>query len=111
MYIFGITALLGLAVMAVAVLIERYVNVVAELWALLLVVLGIIAAWLADFSMFASWHVPVRANWIGILLTGLAIAGFAHAFYLLGGVVRNYVRKMGDEAESLEKEKGIRRVA
>jgi uncharacterized membrane protein len=111
MYIFAITVLLGLAVTAVGLIVARFATMATELWALLLIGLGVGAAWLADFSMFTGWDVPVRQNWIGITLTGLAVAGFAEAWFVVLRTLKGLQRKYNDEAASFEKEKGLRRVA
>lgn len=114
MYVFGIAVLLGLAVVAVALIIERFARfgaMATELWALLLVALGVGTAWLADFSLFTAWQIPVREDWIGIILTGIALAGIAQVWYVTGSLVKVMQRKFLDEAESMEKEKGLRRVA
>ncbi|HEU5161027.1 MAG TPA: hypothetical protein VFU43_28780 [Streptosporangiaceae bacterium] len=111
MYIFAIAVLLGLAVTAVSLLIARFISMATELWALLLIALGVGAAWLADFSMFTGWDIPVRENWIGITMTGLVLAGFAEAWYVVLRLLRGLERKYNDEAAFLEREKGLRRVA
>jgi hypothetical protein len=111
MYIFAIVVLLGLAVTAVSLLISRFVLMATELWALLVIALGVGVAWLADFNMFTAWNVGVRTDWIGITLTGLAVAGFGAAWYVVLRLFRGLERKFNDEAASFEKEKGLRRVA
>ena len=113
MYVFAIAALLGLGILALAMIIERYVMSPEQrpAWMVLLVGLGIGAAWLADFNIWDLWGVTVRQDWIGVTLTGLALAGLAMAWHealrLLGGLER----KLNDEAATLEKAEGLRRVA
>ena len=75
---FAVAALQGLAIMAVALIAERYLTLVQEFWAIVLVALGIGAAWLADFNIFSPWGIGVRYEWVGILMTGVALAGIAH---------------------------------
>jgi uncharacterized membrane protein len=111
MYIFAIVVLLGLAVTGVSMIMARFVSMATELWALLLIALGVGAAWLADFSMFTAWGVPVREDWIGITMTGLAVGGFAAAWYVVLRLFKGLERKYNDEAASFEREKGLRRVA
>jgi len=111
MYIFAITVLLGLAVTAVGLIIARFIFMATELWALLLLALGVGATWLAGFSMFTGWGIPVRQDWIGITLTGLAVAGFAEAWFVVLRLFKGLHRKYNDEAASFEMEKGLRRVA
>jgi hypothetical protein len=111
MYVFAVAALLGLAIMAVAVMAERYLTIVQELFAIVLVGLGIGAAFLADFSVFSLWGIGVRYQWVGTLLTGLALAGIGQVWHVLFGLFTGLLRKYNDEAETIEKSQGLRRVA
>jgi hypothetical protein len=113
MYPFAIMALLSLGVVAVALLAERMIPLLrgTGLWALILGLLGVGAAWLVDFNLFALWGVPVRATWIGVTITGVALAGFAHIWYGTLSMFRELGRKYRDEAATIEKEEGLRRVA
>ncbi|HZD01695.1 MAG TPA: hypothetical protein VFA46_16325 [Actinomycetes bacterium] len=111
MYVFAVAALLGLAVMAVAMIAERYLSLVQEFWALVVVALGIGVAWLADFNLFGLWAIGVRYEWVGILLTGVALAGIAHVWHGFLGLFTGLIRKYNDEAETIEKSQGLRRVA
>jgi protein-S-isoprenylcysteine O-methyltransferase Ste14 len=106
MYVFAIAALLGLGVMALAHCARRYLEQAPEYRSLTVVIFGLLGAWLADFDVFARWGVPVRKHWIGVVLTGLAIAGLAHAWHELLGVFSGLVRKTNDEAEALELTQG-----
>ena len=58
MYAFGIAVLLGLAVMAVAAIGERYLLRTNEFRAAVLVALGIAAAWATGFNLWALWASP-----------------------------------------------------
>jgi len=60
MYGFGMVVLVGLATVGVGAVAYRYLSVARELWALLIVLLGIGAAWLVDFDLFAVWGLAVR---------------------------------------------------
>lgn len=111
MYVFAIAALLALGAFALAMFADRFVSLAHELWAIVLVGLGIGAAWLADFNVFDLWGITVREPWIGVTLTGLMIGGLALVYRSLGHLARVYTRKVGDEAETIEKEKNLRRVA
>jgi hypothetical protein len=111
MYVFAVAALLGLGVMAVAMIVERYLTIVQEFFAFVVAVLGIGAAWLADFNIFSLWGIGVRYEWVGIALTGLALAGIAQVWHVVLGVFTGLGRRYNDEAESIEKSQGLRRVA
>ncbi len=111
MYAFAIVALLGLGLLAVVKIFGRFVAVAPELQALVLVALGIGGAWLLNVSLFTAWAIPVRANWIGITLTGLIVAGAAYFWGAILDFFGGMYRKTADEAETLEKEHGLRRIA
>jgi len=111
MYVFATILLLGLAVWAVAMIVERWLSIAPEIWAIVLVALGVGAAWLADFDLFAMWGLPVRAAWIGTTLSGLAIAGLAYVWREVMGVLAGLLRKYHDEAAEMETQHGLRRVA
>ncbi len=111
MYAFATMALLGLGVLAVTKMFTRYVSFASELQAFLMVLLGIGAAWLVNVSLFTSWGIDVRANWIGITLTGLVIAGAAYFWGAILDFFGGLSRKAVDEAETIEKSQGLRRVA
>jgi len=113
MYIFAIAALLGLGILALAMIAERYVlsSEHREWWVALLVALGIVTAWITDFNMWGLWGVAVRADWIGVTLTGLALAGLATAWHEVLRLLSGLERKLRDEAATLEKAEGLRQVA
>jgi len=111
MYAFAVVALLGLAVLAVAKLADRYLSLAAEAWAFIMLGLGVGAAWLVNFNLFATWGLTVRNAAIGVTLTGLAIGGVAYFWRevldFFGGLYRKYT----NQAASLEKSENLRRVA
>lgn len=111
MYIFAVALLLGLGVMALAAVADRFLSVFHELWAVAVVAIGIGLAWLANFNMWAQWGLEIRAAWIGVTLTGLALAGIAYFWRETLGLVGAMFRKLSDEAEELERTHGLRRVA
>ena len=111
MYAFAIMALLGLGVLAVAKMFTRYLSFASELQALLLIALGIGGAWLVDLSMFTAWGIPARWTWVGVTLTGLVIAGAAYFWGAILDFFGGLSRKAVDEAETIEKSQGLRRVA
>ena len=68
-------------------------------------------AFLADFSLFTLWGVGVRYEWVGTLLTGVALAGIGQVWHVLLGLFAGLLRKYNDEAETIEKSQQLRRVA
>ena len=111
MYVFGILALLGVGAFAVAAFADRYLSMAHEFWAMTSVALGVGLAWLADFNMFTMWHLTVRADWIGVTLSGLAVGAIAFASYGVAHLTAAFARKVTDEAVTIEKDTSLRRVA
>ena len=111
MYVFGLMALLGLAVLGVAGIVNRYLSLAAEAWAFMLVALGVGAAWLINLNLFAAWGIGVRNAAIGVTVTGLMIAGMGYFFREVLGVFRGVTRKVTDQAVTMEKTGHLRRVA
>lgn len=111
MYAFGMIALLGLAILAVGAVGYRYLALAREYWAVLLVGLGIGAAWLANFDLFGVWGLAVRNHGIAVTLTGLAIAGSGYFWRIVLEFFAGLSRKFTDQARSMEKTENLRRVA
>jgi drug/metabolite transporter (DMT)-like permease len=111
MYTFGIAVMLGLAVFAVAMFADRYLSLAQEYWAVVLVGLGVGVAWLVDFNLWREWGMEARRPWIGVTLTGLMLGGLGLGFRGVAHLLSSFTRKVADEAESIEKEKNLRRVA
>lgn len=106
---FAILVLFGLGVMAVAVLFERTLSLGRDLWALLVLGIGIGLAWVARLDMWAAWDETIRTEWLGITFTGVALAGIAHFWHEILGLFWGLSRKYHDEAQTMEKAEGIRR--
>jgi hypothetical protein len=104
-------ALLGLGVLAVATVADRYLSLASEVWAVILVGLGIGVAWLVSFNMFAHFGFAARNNAIGITITGVIIAGAAYFWRDILGFFRGLSRKHTDQAATMEKSEHLRRVA
>jgi hypothetical protein len=111
MTVFGVVALLGLAVLVAGKVAYRYLSFAPEFWAAAFVVLGVGATWLADFDLFAAWSLPIRAHAVGLVLTGFMVAGAALFWREVLGFFGGLARKLTDEAQSLEKSQGLRSVA
>ena len=111
MYAFGMMALMGLAVLAVAKIADRYGSLAAEVWASVLVVLGVGAAWLINLNLFAAWGIPVRNSQIAVTITGLLVAGAAYFWRPVLEFFAGLSRKFTDQAVTMEKTEHLRRVA
>lgn len=110
MYFFAVFLLLSLGVMALAMLGERGYRQLREARSFVAVAWGVGLAWLADFNMWAGWQVPVRYEWVGVTLTGLALGGAALLSYAAFSFLMGLHRKFDDQAEEIEKSH-LRKVA
>ena len=111
MYAFGMMALLGLAILVVAKIGNRYLRQVPGAWAATLVALGVGAAWLMNLNLFSMWSIPVRNSEIAVTVTGILIAGFGYLWRETLGVLGGLYRKYTDQARTIEKNESLRRVA
>lgn len=111
MYVFAIAALLGLGAFGLATFAHRYLSMAREAWAMVLVALGVSAAWLVDFNVFRLWSIDAREGWIGVTLSGLMIGGLGLACRGIAHLAEVLIRMIEDEAETIEKDNGLRRVA
>jgi drug/metabolite transporter (DMT)-like permease len=107
MYVFGIAVLFALGVMCVARCVERPLQGLRErvplsLYPLVEVALGIGLAWAVHFDLWSLWHIPMRADWIAVTLTGVALGGIAHFFTEVLAMFTGLGRKLQDEAEIIE---------
>lgn len=75
MYEFGITMLLGLALMTVVGLLVDYVPTVDRFRNAVTVGLAVGGAYLLDFSLFSGFGIGLREEWMGPVFTGLIVAG------------------------------------
>jgi hypothetical protein len=72
---------------------------------------GVGLAWLANFNMWSGWAIGhLRYAWVGVTLTGVALAGTALLAYAVFGFFAGLNRKFNDQAEQIEKSE-LRRVA
>jgi hypothetical protein len=108
MHVFAIALLMGLAVMVVAAIGERYLLKITEFRALILAGLGIGAAWVTDFDIWSLWGISTRADWLGTTLTGVIIGGIAYAWHVILTLFSGVSRKVTDEAATMEKSQGLR---
>jgi len=107
-YVFAIALLFALGVALVAHWLDDNVPAMHRFTMLAMAVLGVLGAWLADFDLWQLWDVPVRAEWIGIVLTGILLGGLAHGWHVLLGFVSGITRKANDEADVLEQTRTLK---
>lgn len=86
MYGFGIVVLLAAFLVKFIDLIRQATAEWLPRWATNLIALaaGIGTAEALQWSLFEQWSLPIVANWVGVLFTGLIIYGFAagiHGIY------------------------------
>ena len=108
MYIFAIVTLTALGVVALVKCMERFIDQVKEYRPMAMATFGLLAAWLADFDLFARYGVAVREHWIGVALTGLALGGVALVWHEVHDTIAGWSRKTNDEAAALEKSQGLK---
>jgi hypothetical protein len=88
MYTFAVIMLLGLALFKIVDVFEDLAPGTAKLHGLLTLAVAIAGAFAIDFSLFTGWGVALRQDWMGTLITGVAIAGttsvWRAAFHWLG---------------------------
>ena len=111
MYVFAIALLVGLGVAAIAMFAERFLTRIPELWAAAFVALGVAFAWITGFDVWRLWGMHARADWVAITTTGIMLGGVALAWHALLGLSSGLLRKVNDEAATMERDQGLQRVA
>ena len=97
MYTFAVVALLGLAVLKIADLLEDYVPALARFNALLTFALAIGATVAMDYSMFKAWHISVPDAWMGTWFTGFIVGSFATVWRVCFGYLGSSEGKPAEE--------------
>jgi len=97
MYTFAVVALLGLAVLKIADLLEDFVPGLSRIHALLTYALAVAAAVALDYSMFKGFHIDVRDAWMGPWFTGFVIGSLATAWRVLFGYLGSSEGKSAEE--------------
>jgi hypothetical protein len=108
MYVFALALLFGLGILAIERFIDRWLTRVPEVWAVLGVALGIGLAWVVNFDIFRAWGLDARVGWVGVTMTGVILGGIAEFWHFLLGLFSVMVRKVGDEATSIERRENLR---
>ena len=75
MHDFLTVAFVGLGVFAVANFLEDLVPVLRRYHGFVMLALGVGAAYWMDYSMFRGWDITLRNDDMGVIVTGLALAG------------------------------------
>ena len=107
MHEFGLAVLFGLGVMCVARWFEQPLRTLRRrtqlsVYPVLEVALGIALAWVVNFNLWSLWHVPMRADWVAVTLTGMLLGGIAQFFTEVLAMFSGLGRKLNDEAETIE---------
>jgi len=97
MYQFAVVALLGLAVLKIADLLEDFVPGLARVNALLTYVLAVAAAVALDYSMFKGFHIDVRDTWMGPWFTGFVIGSMTTVWRVAFGYLGSNEGKSAEE--------------
>lgn len=113
MYAFGMMALIGLAVLVVAKVGNRYLRQVPGAFAFMLVALGVGGAWLTNLNLFSLWSIPVRNSDIAVTVTGILLGGVGYFWREVLGFFGGLYRKLTDEAKAMEEKSSqpLRRAA
>lgn len=108
MHDFAVLAMIGLAVFAVvdgvdhALFRRMFPRYTWPMRALLALVLGMAFTWMTDYTVFASWGIPLRSLWMGPVATGLMIGGAGMAWRETFNFIGSYARRSRDEAAEIE---------
>jgi hypothetical protein len=102
MYVFATVILLGLAICKVVDLFTQTTEMSRGVRTLLTMVLGLVTAFVTDYSPFAQWGIALRAEWVHLVMTGLALAGTAALWHEVLDVIGSYARRSNDEATEIE---------
>lgn len=105
MHHFAIVALLGLALWkTVGFLVGAFgKDLTSTVRAFMTLGLGVVAAYLLDYSLFAGWGVDIRSTDMGLIFTGLIAGSMAYVWHEVLGLVEAYGRRNRDEAREIER--------
>ena len=88
MYTFAVTLLLGLALFKFVDVLEDLAPDTTRFHGLITLVFAVAGVFAMDYSLFESWGIALREDWMGTFLTGLTVAGatsvWRAAFHWLG---------------------------
>jgi len=98
MYEFATIALLGLALYKVMDLVGALGHLSRAATVTLTILLGVGLTWLLDYNVYASWGQVFRDGWMGVVGTGITIAGFATVWNSVFGFLASYPHRAPTEA-------------
>jgi len=106
MYHFAIVALLGLALWKFVGMLLGFAgakDAPSHIRAFVALGLGVVTAYLLDYSVFAGWGIAVRESWMGLVATGLILGGMTYFVHATIGLIEAYGRRNRDEAREIER--------
>jgi len=102
MYVFAGLILLALAVSKIVDLVTGFTPLSRVSRMLVALLVGLGAAWLANYSVFAGFGVAFRDRWMEVVGTGFALAGIAGIWHEAMGLLASYTRRVHDQATEIE---------
>ena len=102
MYVFAGLILLALAVSKLVELVMGFAGLSRLSKTLVAMLIGIVTAWVTDYSVFASFGIAFRERWLEIAGTGFALAGLASLWHEALDLAASYTRRVHDEATEIE---------
>lgn len=113
MHFFALFLMFAFGVMGLTALGDRLYRRLHEGRAFVAVGWGVALAWLANLNMWTGWSIGhLRYAWVGVTLTGIALAGTALALHAITGFFAGMHRKLDDQADQIERtDTELRRVA
>jgi hypothetical protein len=88
MYALAVVILLGLALFKLVDVVEDLLPGLTRFHSLITIGLGVVGAYVLDYSVFGAWRTSFREDWMGWAATGLIVAGctsvWRAAFHWLG---------------------------
>jgi hypothetical protein len=96
MYQFAIVALLALAVVKLVDFVDGTIPALSGFRSVFTFVFGIAAVWALDYSLFDGFGIATRNRNMGMLMTGLIVAGLTVPWRALFGFM-THDRAAGDE--------------
>jgi len=100
MYEFATIALLGLALYAVMQLVGSLAHLSRTTSVTLTILLGVGLTWLLDYNVFAGWGQVFRDDWMGVVTTGIVVAGMSTVWNAVFGFLASYPHRSTTDADA-----------